>query len=240
VVEKGVIEYAQKLIDLRDTYVVTVLHGRWPASAPELGIKYVKALRESIWQYVPRLPFLCFTDREIPGVCTRYLPPWLPGFWGKLYAFSPVHFPLNSRVLVLDLDTAITGPLDDILSVPLDKPVFIRDAWLGRAAQSGMFSFKVTPRTAQIWNDFPHGSKGPPFAQANSDEEWLRPYLEKGGWAAWEDLVPGQVRSYKHHLHQSDEPLPDSVSVVYFDGEPRPHDVRAEWNVMGQPQNQTP
>lgn len=238
-------KHAQQLLDLRDTYVVTVLSGDWPHSAPQLGVKYVKALREQVWSYVPRLPFICFTDREIPGVCTRYLPPWLPGWWGKLYAFAPSNFPLNSRIIVMDLDTVIAGPLDDILTVPLDKPVFIRDAWFNRHAGSGLFSFRVSARTAQIWNDFPHGSKGPPFLHPedglkSTDEHWLHTYLNKGGWASWDELVPGQCVSYKHHLHQSCEPLPEDVRVVYFDGAPRPHEVEASWNPMSYPENQTP
>lgn len=221
--------------DLRDHYVVTVLHGNWPQTDPSKGIEYVRKLRAMVHKQVPGLPFICFTDREIPGVVTRYLPPWLPGWWGKLYAFAPSNFPLGSRVFVLDLDTVIAGPLDDILAVPLDKPVFIRDAWFNRHAGSGIFAFETSRDTARIWADFPHSFRGPPFPRPDgtlkaTDEHWIHHYIYPEGWCAWEDVVPGQVVSYKHHLHQSHEPLPAGVRIVYFDGDPRPHDAKPPWS----------
>jgi hypothetical protein len=229
------------VMDLRDTFVVCALQGNWPARRPELGVEYVRSLQKQVHAQIPRLPFICLTDREIPGVVTRYLPSCLPGWWSKLYAFSPSLFPLGSRVLVLDLDTVVAGPLDEILSVDLARPVFIRDAWFLRHAGSGVFSFRVSRDTAKMWTQFPHGTKGPPFVHPNgtlcvTDEHWLHQYIQPvlvSGWSSWCELLPGAVLSYKHHLHQSCDPLPEGCRVVYFDGDPRPHDVLADWNPMG-------
>lgn len=241
-----------QMFDLRDTFIVTVLSGTWPAVQPEpwaqkpyeLGIHYVRKLREMAWAQIPRIPFICFTDREIPGIVTRYLPWWLKGWWGKLYAFAASNFPLGSRVLVLDLDTVLVKGLVDLLSVPLDKPVFIRDAWFGTNAGSGVFSFKVSKETAKIWSDFPHGQEFPPYRVpegplAVTDEHFIQTYLPRlGGWRSWDELLgPKAVVSFKHHLNRSGGPLPPETKVVYFDGEPRPHSVVSSgWNKLCLPE----
>jgi hypothetical protein len=226
--------------DRRNTFACCFLQGDWPQQRPELGVEYVRTLQKMIHRHAPMVQFICFTDREIPGVVTRYLPPKLPGWWSKLYAFAPSCFPLGSRVLVLDLDTVIVNNLDQILDVPTDPPVFIRDAWFNQHAGSGLFTFKVSPGTAAIWNDFPLGTKGPPFCRKDqpkpqgeklTDEHWLHHYLYQHGWKSWDELLPGRVLSFKHHLQQNTEdPLPEQTLIVYFDGEPRPHDVIAAWN----------
>lgn len=223
-----------QLKDMRDTFIVTVLSGDWPQSNPALGPTYVKKLQQMCRKCVPGISFICFTDREIPGVTTRYLPPWLPGWWGKLYAFAPSNFPLGSRVVVMDLDTVIIS-LDEILAVDLTTPVFIRDAYFRQHAGSGIFSFKASRDTARIWLDFPHGAKGPPFVHpltgpSLTDEHWIHNYLGKDNWKGWDEVLPGHVVSFKHDLHQSCEDLPPEVGVVFFDGEPRPHDAVAPWN----------
>jgi hypothetical protein len=226
------------LKDLRDTFVVTVLSGNWPQNRPDLGITYVRKLQAMVRACIPGLPFVCFTDREIPGVVTRYLPPWLPGWWGKLYAFAPTNFPLGSRVLVMDLDTVVRR-LDKVLDVDLGKPIFIRDAHFRTHAGSGVFTFRTTRETARIWLDFPHGSIGPPYQHPSdltalgmkvTDEHWIHHYIQPHKWLGWDEVLPGRVLSYKHDLFQSCEPLPEDCDVVFFDGEPRPHDVVAGWN----------
>jgi hypothetical protein len=230
-------EIDARIEDLRDTFIVTVLSGEWPQNRPDLGITYVRKLNAMVQAAFPvkdRASFVCFTDREIPGIVTRYLPPWLPGWWGKLYAFAPSNFPLGSRVLVLDLDTVVRR-LDQILAVDLERPIYIRDAAFRTHAGSGVFSFRTGTASARIWRDFPHGSKGPPFMHPVAgpkvtDEHWMHHYLPAGDWLGWDEVLPGRVLSYKHDLHQSCEPLPPECDLVFFDGEPRPHDVVADWN----------
>ena len=229
-----------RVVDYRDHFVCCVLAGKWPSDAPERGPEYVRKLRDMVHKRVPGLPFICFTDREIPGVVTRYLPPWLPGWWGKIYTCASSNFPLGSRVFVMDLDTVIVGPLDDILAVPLDKPVFIREAWFNQHAGSGLFAFETSRDTARIWQDFPHGYVGgPPFPHPSgtlkgTDEHWFHHYIYPDGWRSWGEVVPGQVLNYKADLHQANlAPLPPDARVIYFDGEPRPHAVDAEWSPWG-------
>lgn len=224
--------------DLRDTFIVTVLSGAWPQNRPDLGPMYVHRLQKMCRDSIPGIPFICFTDREIPGVVTRYLPPWLPGWWGKLYAFAPSNFPLGSRILVLDLDTVVRR-LDKVLAVDLTVPVFIRDAHFRTHAGSGVFSFRTSRQTARIWLDFPYEQKGPPFQHPTggpklTDEHWIHEYIMKPrdatNWLGWDEMLPGRVVSYKHDLHQSCEDLAPEVDVVFFDGNPRPHEVVARWN----------
>lgn len=220
------------------TYICTFLTGKWPQSRPELGMAYVEELWYACSKFAPQAEFRFFSDRPCAHPDAELLPKWLPGWWSKLYAFAPHNFPLRSRVLVLDLDTVVAGRLDEVLDAPLDKPIFIRDAHFRRHAGSGAFMFEAGEPTARIWADFPKGAKGPPFMHPTggpkvTDEHWIHHYIQPDKWRGWDEVLPGRVLSYKHELHQSCEPLPPDCRIVFFDGEPRPHDVLAPWNPMG-------
>jgi hypothetical protein len=234
------------------------MHGRWPGHdvGPsttntvsydpigdiELGNRYVRVLRDMCARHAPGVPFVCFADREIGyGVETRILPEGLPGWWGKLYNLKPGQFAHGTRVLALDLDTVIAGPLQPVLDVPLDLPVFIKGTWAyATAHRSGVFSIEVTPETQTIWTDFEHNlvrGKPPYFHPRMSrrvgfwnDEQWFGFYLQPNRFRGWQDVLPGRVLGYKTDLKSSNQPLEKDVAIVYFDGQPRPHLVEAPWN----------
>lgn len=224
------------------TPVITcVLQGQWPQKRPDLGVRYVTKLRDMCARHARGVPFVCFSDREIPGVETRIIPPGLPGWWGKLYNFAPGQFVHGTRVLALDLDVSIVGSLEPVLAVPLDLPVFIKGTWAHMGAhRSGVFSYQISPETDRIYTDFPRAAPRltPPFTHPKlgsrvglwNDEQWFGVYINPKLWRGWNDVLPGAVVGYKTDLHQSMQPLEKDVAVVYFDGEPRPHDVVAEWN----------
>lgn len=85
--------------------------------------KYVAALAKGVAAHMDRpYEFVCFTDQ--PKAVERVARPIpiraLPGrncWWAKLEPFNPAHR-LEGRVLYLDLDTLVVGPLAPILDFP--------------------------------------------------------------------------------------------------------------------------
>lgn len=78
---------------------------------------------------------------------------------------------------------------------------------------------------------------GPMTQGIRTDEQWLHHYIYPNGWAAWQDLIPGACLSYKYDIKAQNrgraeaKPIvPGSTKVIFFHGQPRPHDVVAQWN----------
>ena len=181
--------------------VCCVLVGDWPGSnvayrskVADLGAHYVHALYGMLCKYAPddlNWRFTCFTDRpSIPGVNTQPMPTGLYSYFNKLWLFSPQTFPIGSRVLFLDLDTCVVGDWSPLATIPLDKPVFLRDLWAEPVLATGLMSWRTTLATQRIWHDFePVSLRRPPYfrltptSQGNgtidvrTDEHWLYPLL---------------------------------------------------------------
>jgi hypothetical protein len=252
-------------------YVCCVLTGDWPGATKEardrcedIGAHYVQCLYEMVSRYMPHgtnWRFICFTDRrKIDGVPTAPIEPGLYQYFSKLYCFKEGHFPPGARVLYFDLDTCVVGPLKDLLTVPLDRNlVMLRDVWAQHMPASGVMSWKATPTTARIWEDFaPWIGRRPPFQHPNprqfpnretspmvsirTDEHWLHHYTMWDDWYAWQNLLSGQFLSYKYQVmgltlpsgRKAAETLTSEAAraarIIYFHGRPRPHEVVQRWN----------
>lgn len=254
-------------------FICCVLQGEWPIVSPsfkaahpdipDLGARYVRIIHESVQRYAPRgmaYRFAAFTDRrDIPGVATRPLPRGIYGWFNKLWLFSPDAFPVGTRVLCFDLDTAIVGDLTALATVALDLPIFLRDVWGAHHAASGVFSFRSGPALYPIWSEFErYVGKRPPYIpnrehpmrgvpgwgqcvrECRTDEQWLHHFVYPNGWRAWQEVLPSKFLSYKHDIlrMRANAPEPEpltperakAASIVYFHGQPRPHDVIAPWN----------
>jgi hypothetical protein len=90
--------------------------------------EYVTRLERGARKWLERpFRFVCFTDGTVPlppDIDTITIPPPSPaiplngrGYWSKLQVFNPA-YGLAGRVLYLDLDTLVVGPLDDIVDFP--------------------------------------------------------------------------------------------------------------------------
>lgn len=224
-------------------HVVTVLQGRWPTGdSTELGNVYAWSLYDQLRRHAPpdlEWSYTCLTDRPfIPGITTSLLPRGLWTWFSKLYCFSPLVFPMSSRVLFLDLDTCIVGDWSPLCRLPLDKMATLANKWAsGTYPASGMMSWRTTSDTQRIWNDFePHIGKRPPYLKnIRTDEEWLWQYTRPDNWADMTDLAPGMIASYKIDIKRTMairvKPMKDTsnVRVIYFHGRPRPHEVKESW-----------
>lgn len=138
-----------------------------------------------------------------------------PGWWSKMQLFSPE---ITGDLLYFDLDTVITGPLTDILAV--DKLTVLSDFNVPNRMASGMMFIPEDER-GYIWE---HWIKSPDEHMAqwrgHGDGGFLSQFWE--GAARWQDLLPGQIVSYKNHCKDM---VPEDARVVCFHGRPRPRDV---------------
>ena len=83
------------------------------------GPEYVERLRDMIsrnLEHGTAGQFECITDQPetFPGIVNQPAED-LGGWWSKMGLFIPHRWPEGDRIWFFDLDTLITGPLDDIL-----------------------------------------------------------------------------------------------------------------------------
>lgn len=187
------------------------------------GAEYVTKLRHMVARNMTApYEFTLLTDsfeRHMePRGCIRpetkrnmkLLRPGLTGWWNKIALFAPGAFQPGQRVLFLDLDVVITGPL-----MPLFERkgiIHLRDwGWQHMAYGSGVMVWDAGEHS-EIWSRFT-----PEVPQRfRGDQDWL---FSLGGWEA---LSPQLLRSYRYH---SKGGAPEGCSVVSFHGNPKPHEL---------------
>lgn len=172
----------------------------------------------------------CVTDRppDLPeGIRAIPANPDLPGYWQKLYLFSPeMPWDEGDRIVYFDLDVAITGRLEDLV----ERKGIAKDHGWPCYNSSVMVWDHGEFRTA--WDRFTPEvmarSPGPivpakvlPKGMPNGgDQEWL---TEVGGW---ELLPPEWVVSYRW---QAESWPPNEAKIVQFHGLPKPHEIATGW-----------
>lgn len=175
------------------------------------GTQYVRALASMVAaNLVTPHRFVCLTDQPSrhPGIQTMQLTPGRIGWWNKLELFRPGIF--AGRVLFLDLDSVITGPLDEL--VASKGIIHLSDwGWKMPVYGSGVMVWDAGEHAA-IWvRDYPGL-----YSHHHGDQDWI---TRIGGW----DRFPPQLaRSYRYHCTEA---VPEGCAVVSFHGEPKPHQV---------------
>lgn len=207
---------------------------------------YVVRLYENVREHwTGELDFCCLTDTPIQHPAIREIPlryDW-PGYWSKMELFRP---DLRGTLFYFDLDTMITGSLDEMREVRRHTMLRrLRKKYRHRLA-SGMMMLPEAVRPIiwrhwtgdpQLfmrlyrWNgDRPGGDQG--FLQQTWERWGIPPASSSGfdynewnqlGIARWQNLFPGQIRSYRYYV--SRKGLPPDTRVVLFHGKPRPHEI---------------
>lgn len=195
------------------------------------GLEYVQRLFDMVCAHAcgGDLPaaaghrFVCFTDNPdgLPeGMEAIPLPEGVFGWWNKLYLFKEGLFADGERVFFLDLDTIITGPLDDILQYDGEFAT-LRDFYHPERYGPGIILWRAG-FGHDLWGSFERA--GFPTDLPLGDLSWINQCF--GEWNYTPDVLqevfPGQFCSYKVHARQS---VPDGVRVVCFHGLPRPHEA---------------
>lgn len=188
-----------------------------------LGAQYVNILFDSVRRNLDEGfegRFVCFTDDASgldEGIHIGALPEGLSGWWAKLYLFAPNVFMECERVLFLDLDTLLTGRLDEIASYTGEFAI-LRDFFRGDGYQSSVMAWRGG-FGAHIWQSWVDA--GMPQIEGG-DQAWI----ERAQPTAdiWQDKFPQGFVSYKRLTG-----VPDKASVVVFHGLPRPHEITDGW-----------
>lgn len=136
----------------------------------------------------------------------------LTGWWNKVELFRPGRF--EGRVLYLDLDTVVVGPLDELVR---HKGCLHLDRW--------GWTEKVYGSGVMVWDAGEHEEAFTRFTpevprRLRGDQDWL---TELGGWGA---LPDGICVSRKYHCKSG---VPEGASVVCYHGPRKPHEDRAPW-----------
>lgn len=170
--------------------------------------------------------FVCFTDQPdklADGIVVRPLPADLPGWWSKLALFRADLFPAGDRVLFFDLDTVITGRLDEIAAY--DGPfAILRDFYRPNGLQSAVMAWEAG-QWSGIWTDYL--AAGCPMDDPNGDQafiEWKVAHPAAAYPDILQDRFPDLFASFKLLTGP-----PTKASVVVFHGLPRPADVTDGW-----------
>lgn len=201
--------------------IVTVFNSRSLNGArQEYEPGHVLALRDQCAKYAPQATFECLTDvseRLIPGVKRwPYKYDW-PGWWAKLALMDPT---LPGDFLFLDLDTVIVGPLDDILAVK--KLTLLRDFYRNgvklKEGLGGGLMYLPDKDRAPVWDFWRQQPQLQMRVYARGDQ-----FLFERLWLQtaqrWQDVVPGQVCSWKVHCQNG---VPPEARLIAFHGQPRP------------------
>lgn len=125
------------------------------------------------------------------------------------------------RILLIDLDTIITGDLTDIAS---QQRFTMIGGWHGRRYPMGS-GFMMLPRDDRlaIFEEFNRRPKQH-IDSFRGDQDFISPRAQHA--AAWQEVCPGQVVSYKLECRaKHGDTLPLGARVVCFHGKPRPAEM---------------
>ena len=161
--------------------------------------------------------FVCFSDRKIEGVETKFLRPGMQGWWNKLQLFDGT---LKGRVVYLDLDTLITGNIDWLMNyggafagIEDLGSVNSHQKHLIGVLQSGVMSFDVA-KVDWIWFEFMM-KQSIITAQFRGDGEYLNSVIKKPD--LFQRMYPNQIKSYKYQVYPNNV---EGTSIVCFHGRP--------------------
>lgn len=178
------------------------------------GPEYVNVLADMVARNCA-IPyrFICLTDDPAglsEGIETLDLPRGLTGWWNKIALFKPGMFPAQSRIVYLDLDVVVVGPLEDLI----DAKGIAHD-WLQGGYNSSVMVWDAGEHL-EIWDAF-----DPQTAERlHGDQDWIQEC------SVWPYLPADWVPSYR--LHSIEWP-PLGSKVVAFHGQPKPHQVTDGW-----------
>lgn len=226
--------------------VVNIFCLKW---GTKYGPEYVNRLYAGIKRNTSlRFRFFCFTDDkkgirpEVVSLDLKYAS-LLDSWWNKLWLFSD-EMPLvrGQKVFYVDLDTLITGDIDQLLMYTPNKMMVLKDFYHGIAQTagklgSGLMSWKHGHYN-MLWNEF---IKDPVVIAQGlhpyGDQKWIEQKLGDDVYY-WQDIFPDNVVSFKVHCQNG---LPKDARIICYHGRPSiPESASStvrdwKWKVTPQP-----
>ena len=201
------------------------------------GSEYVHRLYDGLRRNTT-LPFrfICFTD-DPSGLRDDIehrplLNPDVIGWWHKSWLFSD-ECGLTDQVVYMDLDTVITGNVDEMLAWRGEFIIAANPASRSRNPKAGNIGAMLMGWRGGMdygrdtWGRVLRGGPSLYGNQAHTgDQRLMGLHPPDGGFRFWQDECPGaRIVSYKADIRANGNALPDDVAVVCFHGTPRPHEV---------------
>jgi len=149
-----------------------------------------------------------------------------PGWWAKLELFKPDRF--SGPVLYFDLDTLLIGDLSEIASAAAEHDlIMLRDFCRPGGLGSGVMAWRSQEAVAPLYGAFT--ARPRMFMECHrvgGDQEFIevRAHLKKV--AHWQDVVPGQIVSYK--ADACERAAPAAARVMCLHGKPKFTDMPAD------------
>src|SRR5258706_252493 len=190
--------------------------------------EWVRKLHDGVARNLSRPhAFACLSDIEVPCKRIPLKHDW-PGWWSKIEVFRPGI--ICGPTLYLDLDTAITGPIDGITSLAADFAMLNNFSNPGMVG-SGVMWFSGENIPHKVYHKFakqPDAYIAHHIRNANGsylgDQAFIYDALDRNVPFLTDDY-PG-IKSYKHHCRAG---LPKGTSIVCFPGSPKPSEVKEPW-----------
>ena len=215
-----------------DLNIVCCLWGDWPGNGwgPEYVNRLYRGVKKSLT--TPHR-FVCFSDRPIAdiesGVEVRPMtsvPSWI-GVLPKLVVHNPDNG-FKGRVIVFDLDSIITGSLDEMCSYqgPLITRAWIAGLRRGQRLSGGDTLGFEAGSTDYLWEILKTRTRDVEQFTGGRERFVYREWAKEIKY--WHEEFPGQLVSYKAHVRPTGK-LPHNARVVSCHGVPRPHEINEPW-----------
>ena len=174
------------------------------------------------------LPFILFvlSDQAMPEDLLKqncqlvFLRHNWPGWWSKIELFR-----VFSKSFYFDLDTAIVGNINHLISFP-HRFSALR-GFYGRPFGSGLMAWNKDFNS--IYEEFKLGNSQIIMdyfkTKGWGDQEFIGARIKKP--LIFQDQFKDEIVSYK--IHVQGKKLPKNVKIVCFHGKPRIQDVRESW-----------
>jgi len=218
------------------TIVVALFNGLQTGIPHSVGIydeSWVDKLYRGIEKnYTGKFDFVCLTDQNykfkenVRSIrFTRSVDQY--GWMSLMEWYHPDL--CKGRRVTMGLDTIITGPLDDIFNWDVDKVAVCQDPYHPRKICNAMTI--VTPEFCdEIWNYWLENEyqviRECELLGAPSEMVLLRQLYSHS--PRLDTIFKGRILSYKVHIKDHWERVKDS-SIIYFHGEPKPHQIDEKW-----------
>lgn len=166
--------------------------------------------------------FVCLSDVPVPCHRIKAKHDW-PAWWIKIELFRKGV--ITPPCLYIDLDTVITGPLDEFVDRPEDFSM-LQNFHDPAVINSSLMWFRKVPH--EVYDKF-----------VQKPWQWIEYYQQfrRGNHVGDQAFIADtlrdinliahpRIRSYKKHCKEA---LPEGTAIVCFHGMPRPNEIKTEW-----------
>tara|TARA_R100000808_G_scaffold25056_1_gene61040 strand:+ start:8597 stop:9223 length:627 start_codon:yes stop_codon:yes gene_type:complete len=192
-------------------------------SGGDYNRSHVEKIKTMVENYVPHENFICFTDTVEESYDIPLVDDW-PGWWSKMELFK-----IRGPLLFLDLDTIITGNINQIIK-KIKKEDFVilgdlidyersrKEGWL----QSSLLYWSGD--ASYIYNSFKEDCRAipaflRPMHRLRSDQDYIMEVIREYGM--WQDFSSAIV-SFREGISSGKLYDEDKHKIIIFHGSPRP------------------